>query len=276
MPAVAVAGVFSGLATMVLVAAMLAGCTPSTAQRLHVQVLAVLPHDTTMYTEGLEIHDGVLYEGSGLAGQSRVRAAALAGTTVLAGTGVLAGMLTGTAMLREATLPAPLFGEGLTVTDGRLWQLTWTSGIAIERDPATLAQRRQVTYHGQGWGLCHDGHRLVMSDGSDRLTFRDPITFAPSGQLQVRLDGEPVSRLNELECAGGVVWANVFQTDNIVRINPRTGAVTGVVDASGLLRRQPRSPGDVLNGIAAIPGTDEFLITGKHWPSLFRVRFVSS
>jgi glutaminyl-peptide cyclotransferase len=92
--------------------------------------------------------------------------------------------------------------------------------------------------------------------------------------LQVRLDGEPVPQLNELECAGGVVWANVFQTDRIVRINSSTGAVTGVVDASGLLRTQQQSSGDVLNGIAAIPGTDEFLITGKHWPSLFRVRFV--
>jgi glutamine cyclotransferase len=245
---------------LALAATMLTGCAASTAQQLHVQILAVLPHDPSMYTEGLEIHDGVLYEGSGLAGQSRVRATALASS----------------AMLREATLPADLFGEGLTVTDDRLWQLTWISGIAIERDPATLAQRRRVTYQGQGWGLCHDGYRLVMSDGSNRLTFRDPETFAPSGQLAVRLDGEPVRQLNELECAGGVIWANVFQTDRIMRINPSTGAVTGVVDASGLLSTQPQSPGDVLNGIASIPGTDEFLITGKHWPSLFRVRFVAS
>ncbi|MDQ2884443.1 MAG: glutaminyl-peptide cyclotransferase [Actinomycetota bacterium] len=258
MPALAFSGAISGLMTMVLATAMLAGCTASTAQQLHVQVLAVLPHDTTMYTEGLEIHDGVLYESSGLAGQSRVRTAVLAGA----------------AQTREATLPAPLFGEGLTVTDDRLWQLTWTSGIAIERDPVTLVQRRRVTYHGQGWGLCNDGHRLVMSDGSDQLAFRDPVTFAPSGRLAVRLDGEPVSQLNELECAGGVVWANVFETDRIVRINPSTGAVTGVVDASGLLPTQQQSSGDVLNGIAAIPGTDEFLITGKRWPSLFRVRFV--
>jgi glutaminyl-peptide cyclotransferase len=250
------------LATVWLAATMLAGCATrhSTAEQLHVQVLATLPHDTSMYTEGLEIHDGVLYESSGLVGQSRVRATALSRA----------------AMLREATLPAPLFGEGLTVTDARLWQLTWANGVAIERDPATLAQRRQVTYHGEGWGLCHDGHQLVMSDGSDRLTFRDPVTFAPSGQLAVRLDGEPVRQLNELECAGGVIWANVFQTDRILRINPSTGVVTGVVDASGLLSTQPQSTGDVLNGIAAIPDTDEFLVTGKHWPLLFRVRFVPS
>jgi glutamine cyclotransferase len=251
------------LTTVLLVLGfLLAGCATrhSTAEQLHVQVLATLPHDTTMYTEGLEIHDGVLYEGSGLVGQSRVRATALSSGT----------------MLREATLPVPLFGEGLTVVGARLWQLTWTNGVAIERDPATLAQRRRVTYQGEGWGLCHDGHRLVMSDGSDRLTFRDPVTFAPSGQLEVHLDGEPVRALNELECASGVIWANVFQSDRILRINPSTGVVTGVVDASGLLNTQPQSTEDVLNGIAAIPGTDEFLVTGKHWPLLFRVRFVPS
>jgi glutaminyl-peptide cyclotransferase len=225
-----------------------------------VQVLAALPHDTTMYTQGLEIHDGVLYEGSGLVGQSRVRATALPSA----------------ALLREARLPAPLFGEGLTVTDDRLWQLTWTSGTAIERDPATLAERRRVGYHGEGWGLCHDERRLVMSDGSDRLTFRDPMTFDPTGEVLVRLDGEPVRRLNELECADGVIWANVFQDDRILRINPDTGAVTGVVDASGLLSTLSRSGAEVLNGIAAVPGTDEFLVTGKNWPSLFRVRFVPS
>jgi len=250
------------LTTAVLAAAMLAGWATrhSTAEQLHVQVLATLPHDTTMYTEGLEIHEGVLYESSGLVGQSRIRATALPST----------------ATLREATLAAPLFGEGLTVVGDRLWQLTWRSGIAIERDPATLAQRRQVTYQGEGWGLCHDRHRLVMSDGSDRLTFRDPVTFAPSGQLKVSLDGEPVRALNELDCVSGVIWANVFPTDRIVRIDPSTGVVTGVVEASGLLSSPPRSTEDVLNGIAAIPGTDEFLITGKRWPLLFRVRFVPS
>ncbi|HEY6424934.1 MAG TPA: glutaminyl-peptide cyclotransferase [Pseudonocardiaceae bacterium] len=245
-----------------LTAAGLAGCTTqrSASQQLRVQILATLPHDNTMYTEGLEIHDGVLYEGSGLVGQSRVRAVALSNGAVLA----------------EAMLPAPLFGEGLTVTGDRLWQLSWTNGTAIERDPATLAERRRVPYQGEGWGLCHDGHQLVMSDGTDQLTLRDTVTFAPTGQVAVTLDGDPVQQLNELECADGVVWANVFQTDRILRINPGTGVVTGVVDASGLLSPQQRAHADVLNGIAAIPGTDEFLITGKYWPSLFRVRFVAA
>lgn len=228
---------------------------------LRVQVLATLPHDPTMFTQGLEIADGVLYEGSGLVGRSRVR-------TSRVSDGVPG------AALGEAALPAPLFGEGLTLAGPRLWQLTWTNGIAIERDPATLAERRRVSYQGQGWGLCHDGERLVMSDGSDRLTFRDPVTFAASGQVQVHLAGPPVHNLNELECAGGVVWANVWQTDRILRIDPDTGTVTGVVEAGGLLTASERAGADVLNGIAAIPGTDEFLITGKNWPTLFRVRFV--
>lgn len=241
-------------------AALACGTPQPATEQLRVQVLATLPHDTTMYTQGLEIHNGVLYEGSGLVAQSRVRATALASAAVA----------------REATLPAPLFGEGLTVAGDRLWQLTWKSGTAIERDPATLAERRRVSYRGEGWGLCHDGDRLVMSDGSDRLTFRDPTTFAPTGQVLVHFDGEPARQLNELECAHGMVWANVYQDDRILRIDPGTGAVTGVVDASGLLSASPQAAAGVLNGIAAIPGTDEFLITGKNWPSLFRVRFVPS
>ncbi|HET9255965.1 MAG TPA: glutaminyl-peptide cyclotransferase [Pseudonocardiaceae bacterium] len=237
---------------------------PPPAQRLRVEVLAILPHDRIMYTEGLEIHDGLLYEGSGLDGQSRLRATAFGDTAA------------SDAPQREVSLPTPLFGEGITVAGTRLWQLTWRNGIAIERDPATLAQRRQVRFQGEGWGLCHDGRRLVMSDGTDRLTFRDPATFAPVGEVRVRLGDEPVRKINELECAGGVVWANVYQTYRILRIDPVTGTVTGVANASGLPGPPlPSAPGDVLNGIAAIPGTDEFLITGKHWPSLFRVRFVA-
>lgn len=254
--------------TALTVVMSLAGCGAGptalgrpTAEPLRIQVLATLPHDETMYTQGLEIDNGVLYESSGRAGESRVRRMPPSDPgTVLA----------------EARLPAPLFGEGITVTDTRLWQLTWTDEIAIERDPVTLAERRQIRYQGQGWGLCHDGERLVMSDGSDRLTFRDPVTFAVTGQVAVRLAVEPVRRLNELECVGEAVWANVYPTDRIVRIDPTTGSVTGEADASGLLSAEQRAGADVLNGIAAIPGTDEFLLTGKYWPVMFRVRFVPS
>lgn len=250
-------------ALLAALALLVSGCgsQPSTAQALRVQVLATYPHDPRMYTQGLEIAGGVLYEGSGLVGRSRVRAVELPG----AGPG---------RVLAETTLPAPLFGEGITDTGPRLWQLTWTDGVAIERDPQSLEQRRRVRYQGEGWGLCHQGDRLVMSDGSDRLTFRDPVTFARTGQVAVRLDGEPARRLNELECTNGVVWANVYLTDRILRIDPRTGSVTGVVEAGGLLTAAQQADADVLNGIAAIPHTDQFLLTGKNWPLLFRVRFL--
>ncbi|MGH3910808.1 MAG: glutaminyl-peptide cyclotransferase, partial [Pseudonocardiaceae bacterium] len=195
------------------VAVLVTGCSSpqSTAQALRVHVLATFPHDPTMYTQGLEIADGVLYEGSGRVGQSRLRAVELFGTSP-------------GPVLGETALPAPLFGEGITNTGTRIWQLTWKDGLAVERDPGTLAERRRVPYQGEGWGLCHQPDRLVMSDGSDRLTFRDPVTFAPTGQVAVRLDGEPARHLNELECADGVVWANVYLTDRILRIDPRTGA----------------------------------------------------
>jgi glutaminyl-peptide cyclotransferase len=230
-------------------------------QQLRVRVLEVRPHDRTAFTQGLELAGGVLYEGTGLVGRSAVLA-----------TDPVSGAVRG-----RADLPEPLFGEGITAVGPRIWQLTWRNGVAIERDLATLAQLRQVHYSGEGWGLCYDGSRLVMSDGTDRLTFRDPGTFAASGEVRVRQAGRPVTRLNELECTDGAVWANVWQTDRILRIDPGSGAVTAVVDAAGLLAQHSapaeRAGADVLNGIAALPGGTEFLITGKLWPHTYRVQF---
>lgn len=226
-------------------------------ERLRASVLEVRPHDPTSFTQGFELAGGVLYEGTGMVGQSAMLATDPA---------------TGQAR-RRVELPAPLFGEGITVVGDRIWQLTWTDGVAIERDRDTLAQRRQVPYDGEGWGLCHDGSRLVMSDGSDGLTFRDPVTFAVQGGVLVRKAGAGVRDLNELECAGGAVYANVWRTDEILRIDPASGAVTAVIDASGLLPADERDGADVLNGIAAIPGTEEFLLTGKYWPHTYRVAF---
>jgi putative peptide zinc metalloprotease protein len=145
--------------------------------------------------------------------------------------------------------------------------------VVLEWDRATLTLRRELPLAGEGWGLCSDGARLVRSDGSDRLHFHDPGTFAETGSVAVTLRGTPVTRLNELECVGGQVWANVWQTDELVRIDPDTGAVTAVVNAAGLLDPQRRTtPDAVLNGIAAL-GDDEYLLTGKLWPVSFRVRF---
>lgn len=248
-------------------AALVASCsapappaTPTATTRLRAEILQVVPHDPTAFTQGLELVDGTLYEGTGLEGSSTLR-------EVDPATG---------AVRRQTALPRDLFGEGITAVGPTLWQLTWQDGIAIQRDRATLAELRRVTYPGEGWGLCHDpaAARLVMSDGSDRLTFRDPHTFEPTGEVRVTSDNSPITRLNELECAHGAVFANIWQTDTIVRIDPASGRVTATIDLAGLLPPAERANTDVLNGIAAIPGTDEFLVTGKNWPKMFRVRFV--
>ena len=243
-----------------------AAATGSAVPRLRPEVLAELPHDPAAFTQGFEIDGGVLYEGTGLEGRSQLR-------ELDPDTG---------AVRRSVPLPGQLFGEGITVVGDRIWQLTWRDGVALEWDRATLTLRREVPLDGEGWGLCDDGGeppdghgaRLVRSDGTDRLRFHDPVTFAEQGSVAVTLDGAPVTQLNELECVGGQVWANVWQTDRIVRIDPATGQVTAVVDAAGLLDPARRAAADVLNGIAAVPGGDgEFLVTGKLWPVTFRVRF---
>lgn len=228
--------------------------------QLRAEVLQQVPHDPTAFTQGLELVDGVLYEGTGIEGSSNIRA-------VDPATG---------AVKQQTALPADFFGEGITAVGPTIWQLTWQEGIAMQRDRGTLAELRRVNYPGEGWGLCHDtkANRLVMSDGSDRLTFRDPQTFEQTGEVRVSSGGGPVSQLNELECVNGTVFANVWKTDTIVRIDPGSGLVTADVDLAGLLPDDARASADVLNGIAAVPGTDEFIVTGKYWPTMYRVKFV--
>jgi glutaminyl-peptide cyclotransferase len=243
-------------------AAALTACTAggladpaADVSRLRTQVVAEQPHDRTAFTEGLELAGDVLYEGTGLAGHSQLRELDPA---------------TG-AVRRTADLPDGMFGEGVTVVGPRIWQLTYQDGFALEWDRAGLTVQRRVPITGEGWGLCFDGTRLVRTDGTARLRFHDPATFAETGSVPVTLDQEPLPEINELECVGGRVWANVWKTDRIVAIDPTTGQVTAVVDASGLLPKQQGM--DVLNGIAQLaPG--EFLLTGKFWPTSFRVRFV--
>lgn len=232
---------------------------PQPPERLRAEVLETLPHDSNAFTQGLEIAHGTLYESTGRVGLSSV---------------VAVDMTSGNEKAR-VKLPAPMFGEGITVTESALWQLTWRDGIALERDPDTLRERRRVSYQGEGWGICHQAKRdrLVMSDGTDMLTFRDPDTFEQVGRVRVRSGGAAVSMLNELECVDDLVYANVWQTDTIVRIDPDTGKVTAEIDASGLLTDAERAETDVLNGIASVPGSEAFFVTGKLWPHIYRVRF---
>lgn len=219
-------------------------------------VVQEIPHDREAFTQGFELADGILYEGTGLPGQSQLR-------ELDPETGQV---------LRAAPLPGQLFGEGITVVDDTIWQLTFTDGVVLRWDRASLTLQEQLPLAGEGWGLCYDGDRLIRSDGTDLLRFYDPDTFAPAGEVTVTLHGKPVSLLNELECVDGQFYANVWQSDQIYRINPDTGRVTTIIDATGLLDTTGFDRDDVLNGIAALPD-DEFLITGKRWPTTFRVTF---
>mgnify|MGYP002847250243 CR=1 FL=1 len=235
---------------------------PRPVEHLVATVLAEHPHDPTAFTQGLEIVDGVLWESTGLRGESTLRAVDR----------------TSGRLLGSVALEPDLFGEGLTALgDGRLLQLTWTAGRALVWEAGTLLVVDEWDYDGQGWGACRlDDATVVVSDGSTRLTLRGTDDFAVASVVEVHLDGEPVDDLNELECVDGTVWANVWHTDLVVGIDPATGQVTTVVDASGLpVDRRGLGNEDVLNGIAHDPATGRFLLTGKRWPVLFEVEFVA-
>jgi len=231
--------------------------TPVEVPVIEPVVVGQLPHDPAAFTQGLELDGPALWEGTGLVGQSQVR-------ELDPSTGEVR---------RSAADPPEYFGEGITVVGDRIWQLTWQDGVAVEWDKATLTPRREVPMDGEGWGLCLDTDRLIRSDGTDKLRFHDPNSFAETGSVNVTRDGQPVKNLNELECVDGQVWANVWMTNEIVRIDPDSGRVTAVLDASGLVNRQPLGPDQVLNGIAHVDG-DYYLLTGKNWPTTYRVRIV--
>jgi glutamine cyclotransferase len=220
------------------------------------EVTAQFPHDAGAYTQGLVWADGVLFESTGLYGQSSVRRVDLQ---------------TG-GVLMSKPLPANRFGEGLAFLNGTLYQLTWKEGVAYTYDAATLALRDSVHYPGQGWGLTTDGTSLIMSDGSDVLRFIAPTTFQLQRVVYVRFNGAPLARLNELEYVNGEVLANVYQTDWIVRIDPATGVVRERIDFADLYRNRPSSIDYVMNGIALAPDGQQLLVTGKFWPVLFQVR----
>jgi len=235
------------------------GQSPDAPERLAVKIVSIRPHDPNAFTQGLFLHGGSLFESTGLYGESSLR-------EVNPETGEVK---------RRVSVPQQYFAEGLALADGRLVQLTWQNQKALVYGLADFKTAGELPYQGEGWGLCSDGgRRLVMTDGSDRLTFRDPKTFAVLGEVRVTLAGQPMDRLNELECVDGTIYANVWQTDDILRIDPASGKVTAVVDASGLLTPAERQTTDVLNGIAWDPGKKTFLITGKLWPKMFEVTFV--
>lgn len=230
----------------------------SIVEELEVRVVRRYPHADDAFTQGLIWHGGVLYESTGQYGHSSLRRVRLEDGEILA----------------ERRLEPQLFGEGLAVVGQHLIQLTWRAGVAVVSDLGSLEERKRLRYPGEGWGLCFDGDALVMSDGSAVLKFRDPETMELVREVTVSKNGRPVPRLNELECVGSDVYANIWQRQEILRIDAETGRVTGSIDASNLLSRREALRADVLNGIAYKPETDTFLLTGKLWPHVFEVELV--
>ena len=221
------------------------------------RVISTRPHDETAFTQGLEFYGDRLFESRGLRGSSGL-------AEINASDGEV---------LRDFSLAPQLFGEGITIVGDTIIQLTWTSGKAFVYDIETLSVVDQFEYEGEGWGLCFDGTSLYMSDGSDILTLRDPVTFAITGSMKVTSDLVSVNRLNELECVDNHVYANMWQTDTIIGIDTSSGHVDRVIDASALQTYEGVSVANVLNGIAYSKASDSFLVTGKLWPLMFEVVF---
>lgn len=221
------------------------------------RVISTRPHDETAFTQGLEFYGDRLFESRGLRGSSGL-------AEINASDGEV---------LRDISLAPQLFGEGITIVGDTIIQLTWTSGKAFVYDIETLSVVDQFEYEGEGWGLCFDGTSLYMSDGSDILTLRDPVTFAITGSMKVTSDLVSVNRLNELECVDNHVYANMWQTDTIIGIDTSSGHVDRVIDASALQTYEGVSVANVLNGIAYSKASDSFLVTGKLWPLMFEVVF---
>jgi len=223
------------------------------------QIINTYPHDPNAFTQGLVFHRGVLYEGTGRNGYSSIRLTDLE-------TGIV---------LHQRDLSAEYFGEGITIWQDRLIQLTWQSGVGFIYDLATFAPLGSFSYPGEGWGLTHDDQRLIMSDGTDVIRFLDLESLAENGRIQVHDQNGPVVRLNELEYINGEIWANIWQTNTIARISPQTGQVVGWIDLTGLLNPADLTqPADVLNGIAYDAAQDRLFVTGKWWPTLFEIKLI--
>lgn len=220
-------------------------------------VVAEYPHDSQAFTQGLQWHDNRLFESTGQVGQSNIREVELVSGRVL----------------RQQDLEEPHFGEGIVILGSTLYQITWTTGKAFTYDWKTFKRTGQFNYDGEGWGLTTDGTSLIMSNGSDVLIWRDPKTFTAQKSVAVTDKGTPVKQLNELEWVKGEIWANVWQSEQIARIDPATGQVLGWIDLKGILPSMDRTgKEDVMNGIAYDAAKDRLFVTGKFWSKLYEIR----
>ena len=233
---------------------------PSTATQYTYRVLNTYPHNPNAFTQGLIYEGGVLYEGTGLYGESSLRRVELTTGSVL----------------QQHNLDEQYFGEGITIYGDRIIQLTWQENTGFIYNKENFELICTFTYPTEGWGITHDGNRLIMSDGTSTIYFWDPRTLAEVGRITVSDDGMPIDRINELEYIDGEIYANIWQTDQIVRIDPQTGQVVGRIDLTGLLPEEDRTQAtDVLNGIAYDAENNRLFVTGKLWPKLFEIELVA-
>lgn len=215
-------------------------------------LVGTYPHDSGAFTQGLDFHRGRFYETTGTDPASLRRVDLLTGD-----------------VKKQVKLSDRYFGEGMTVKNGKLWWITWQTETGFVYDPRTFKRLRTFHYRGEGWGLTHNRRRLIMSKGTNRILFRDPKTFKITRRISVTDDGEPVTRLNELEWVEGEIFANVWMTDLIARIDPSTGDVTGWIDLGELKAAEPE--GDVTNGIAYLKSEDRLFVTGKNWSHVYEI-----
>jgi len=231
--------------------------TADAAKKVEWEVVNSYPHDPDAFLQGLVWHDNGFYEGTGLNGRSSLRQVEFPSGKVL----------------KKVDIPQEFFGEGIALVNDHLIQLTWQSHKGFVYDRQTFNKIREFSYPTEGWGLTYDGKNLILSDGSSSLFFLDPETFQTVRKIDVTLNGSPLRRLNELEYINGEIWSNVWQTDQIVRIDPTSGKVTSYLDMAGILTRQYRTGNeDVLNGIAYDPQQKRIFISGKQWPRIFEIR----
>lgn len=240
-------------------AAMLAGCADEAraAPYYDYEIVNAYPHDPAAFTQGLFYRDGYLYESTGLEGRSSIRKVELQSGKVV----------------QQAELPDDVFGEGIAPLKDEIVGLTWRDGYGYVVDARSFKEARRFDYAGEGWGLASDGRRLIMSDGTAELRFLEPGTLKETGRIRVTHQGKDIANLNELEWIGGEVWANVWQTGYIVRIEPKTGIVAGVIDLRSLHHQLGEGArADVLNGIAYDEKGERLFVTGKLWPTLFEIK----
>ena len=230
---------------------------PKEVPKYGYSIVNVYGHDTNAFTQGLEFHDGKLLEGTGESGRSSLRRVALETGDVV----------------QKVDLPPPYFGEGITLLNGRIYQLTWQHQLGFIYDANSFQKQGEFHYSGEGWGLTNDGHSLILSDGSNRIRFLDPDNQSVTKTISVFDGKRAIDKLNEIEFVNGEIYANIWHRNQIATIDPQTGLVTSWIDLTGLLRRDEVSDEEaVLNGIAYDKATNRLFVTGKLWPKLFEIK----